>query len=132
MNNNTRRLAVAAMGFASMLGFLVGCSKSEHSVEWYVEHKAEREAKLKWCNDDMSRATDVDCLNASKAKERAMLQGPSAAESFKFNPAAVPQGDGSASSAASTPAPTPAPAKSQKSAADSFKFDPSKVPQGGK
>ncbi|MBY0365130.1 MAG: EexN family lipoprotein [Burkholderiaceae bacterium] len=129
--NKTRRTSIAALGFASMLAILAGCSKSEHSVEWYMEHKAEREEKVKWCNDDMSRATDVDCLNASKAKERAMLQGPSAADSFKFNPAAVPQGNGAGSSPASAPAPA-APAKSQKSAADSFHFDPNKVPKGGK
>ncbi len=122
------RISLAAVSFA-MFGILAGCSNSSHqTVEWYVEHKAEREAKLKWCNDDMARATDVDCLNATKAKERVMLSGPSAADSFKFNPAAVPQ---SGTPATGTPTPAQAPAKQQKSAADSFQFDPNKVPKGG-
>lgn len=116
---NIRRFSIAILCF--VFGFLAGCSKSEHTVDWYMEHKDEREAKVKWCNQDMARVSDGDCLNATKAKERSMLQGPSAADSFKFNPAAVPQGNGTST----------APAKSQKSAADTFHFDPNKVPKGG-
>lgn len=126
---STCRFSTAIVAFASMFGFMTGCSKSEQSVDWYMEHKDEREAKVKWCNEDMARAADVGCLNAMRAKERTMLQGPSAADSFKFNPAAVPQGSAEASSPAS--APPAAPVQSQKSAADSFHFDPNKVPKGG-
>ena len=60
---NMLRNFLLILGLASLVGALGGCSNSEHqTVEWYMQHQAEREAKLKWCNDDASRALDPDCM----------------------------------------------------------------------
>ena len=101
---------------------LAGCGdKSHQTVDWYKAHEAERTEKLAWCNNDAARATDVDCLNASKAKELAMLSGPGAADTFKFDKNQVPTNQ--ASSAPSTQQ-GQAPKHAGKSAADTFEFKP--------
>ncbi|PLX76767.1 MAG: hypothetical protein C0607_03650 [Azoarcus sp.] len=109
----------------AVAGVLAGCSNSSHqSVEWYMEHQAERALKLQWCNDDMARATDVDCLNATKAKERAMLSGPGAVDSFKFDADAAKQAQGTAPASPAATDVKPAPKPQGQSAADTFKFKP--------
>lgn len=92
MSQKNFRLFVIAS--VSLLGALSGCGESHQTVEWYQEHKAERDEKLQWCNDDASRVTKVDCLNAKKAKQRAMMTGPSSVESFKFDANAVKNSGG--------------------------------------
>jgi hypothetical protein len=53
---------------ASVLG-LTGCWKDHQTVEWYDQHPEEREAKLKWCAVDATRAADADCMNATKSHQ---------------------------------------------------------------
>ena len=66
---------------------MVGCSEKPKTVEWYMEHKGEREVKLKWCRDDMGRAVAVDCLNAEKAAERVVISSKkSTIDTFKYQP----------------------------------------------
>lgn len=73
---------------------LVGCSGSEQTVDWYRQHETERAEKLAWCAQSADRGLTVDCMNAAKAKELALLNGKpagqgasaAAADSFKFKP----------------------------------------------
>lgn len=81
------QISLATVGFASVLGLISGCSGSSHqTVEWYMEHKDERAAKLSWCNNDMARAVQADCLNAAKADESARIGGPSVLDNFEYIP----------------------------------------------
>jgi outer membrane lipoprotein SlyB len=121
------------LAFALAACLLAGCSGSKHeSVQWYVDHRAEREAKLKWCGDDAARAIDVDCLNANKANEQALLHGGApTAGGFQFNPGAA--GAAAGAGAASQASAGAAAVHGGGTAADSFTFDPSKAaPKGGK
>jgi hypothetical protein len=66
---------------------MAGCSEKSQTVQWYMDHKAERDTKLQWCRDDMGRAQSVDCMNAEKAVERVMLTTKkSASDTFVFDP----------------------------------------------
>ena len=50
-----------------------GCGKNEdvaHPVSWYMQHDAERQAKVAWCVDDAQRQRSPDCMNAAEAKRR--------------------------------------------------------------
>ena len=61
------------IGFCGLVAALLalgGCAKKAEeppTVSWYKEHKAEREAKDKWCIDDAARAQTADCMNAAQA-----------------------------------------------------------------
>lgn len=46
-----------------------GCWKDHKTVEWYDQHPEEREATLKWCAEDATRAADADCMNATKSHQ---------------------------------------------------------------
>lgn len=74
------RIVLAATYLAVMIGTQSGCVKAEpKTVTWYKDHDAERDAKVKWCNDDMSRGSDADCLNAKQAvslKASDPIKGP--------------------------------------------------------
>ncbi len=53
-----------------------GCGKNEdvaHPVSWYLQHDAERQAKVAWCQDDAQRQRAPDCANAAEAKRRSLL-----------------------------------------------------------
>ena len=53
-----------------------GCGKNEdvaHPVSWYLQHDAERQAKVAWCVDDAERQRTTDCMNAAEAKRRSLL-----------------------------------------------------------
>ena len=83
---NTTTLVVTATLF--VIG-LAGCSKpadAPQTVSWYGEHKTERETKVKWCSDDVTRAVTADCSNALKAQQHARLTAPGSLDSIKFDP----------------------------------------------
>lgn len=74
-----------------LLGAAAGCSRQPaeetRTVSWYMEHKAERSAKVKWCEDSADRATtSPNCLNAAEAAQKVMLQpnAPSIADGIKL------------------------------------------------
>ena len=51
---------------------MAGCEKTEvvQTVEWYKEHKAEREAVLKKCNDNPGKLMlTPNCVNAHAAAQ---------------------------------------------------------------
>ena len=78
-----------ALATLLLTGFFGGCGESHQTVEWYQEHKTERDEKLKWCREDVGHASDMDCMNARKAMQRTMISGPSAVETFHFNAGAA-------------------------------------------
>ncbi|MFN3612638.1 EexN family lipoprotein [Tepidimonas sp.] len=57
---------------AVVAAFLAGCNDTAEpvqTVEWYKEHKAEREATRKRCHDNPGQlATTPNCINADKAQ----------------------------------------------------------------
>lgn len=110
-----------------IISIMTGCSESEQTVNWYLSHKIERDAKLKWCNDDTARAMNTDCLNAIKAKELSLISGQSAVNASQSN-SAIKQ-----TNSASTPTEPPS-KQSSKAAADTFHFkpDPKLFPNTGK
>jgi hypothetical protein len=53
-----------------------GCGQheeAEHPVSWYLEHRADMEAKALWCVDDAERQRTPDCQNATEAKRRSLV-----------------------------------------------------------
>lgn len=71
------------------ISLLAACSKTpETTVDWYVAHKDERIAKVAECQRSAELAATPDCINANKAKDLVLVNknGPSASETFKFNP----------------------------------------------
>jgi hypothetical protein len=66
---------------------MTGCTEKPETIQWYMEHKAERDTKIQWCSDDTGRALSVDCMNAEKAVERVMLDSKvQTIDTFKFVP----------------------------------------------
>jgi hypothetical protein len=66
-----RKELLLITGGAVML--LHGCTKAPETaqpVSWYLEHATEREAKVRWCADDMARKDTPDCRNALEANQR--------------------------------------------------------------
>jgi hypothetical protein len=56
-------------GAALMLN-LAGCAEEVHTVEWYKEHKAERDAQLKKCDDNPGQLNNTpNCINARESIE---------------------------------------------------------------
>jgi len=61
--------AVAALSLA-------GCKEKVHTVEWFVEHKAEREAQLVKCHSNPGEmAKTPNCINATRAVNALILGG---------------------------------------------------------
>jgi hypothetical protein len=57
------------IGIFSVLTALSACSAKVQTVEWYKEHKAEREKMLAECrNNPGGRQSDPNCINASQAQ----------------------------------------------------------------
>lgn len=58
-------LAIFVIGMA-----LVGCKddKVVQTKQWYIEHDAEREARVKVCNNDAQERMTADCQNAADAQ----------------------------------------------------------------
>jgi len=57
---------------------LSGCEKTEvvQTVEWYKEHKTERETVLKKCNDNPGELQFTpNCVNANRAKQLLVWSG---------------------------------------------------------
>jgi hypothetical protein len=55
---------------------VAGCGQheeAEHPVSWYLEHRADMEAKAVWCVDDAERQRTPDCQNATEAKRRSLV-----------------------------------------------------------
>ena len=53
-----------------------GCGKredAEHPVSWYLEHRADMQAKVASCMDDAERQRTPDCQNATEAKRRSLV-----------------------------------------------------------
>lgn len=49
--------------------FLVGCKEEAKTVDWYIEHDAERQAKFEECANNPAKAEhDGDCKNAMTAE----------------------------------------------------------------
>ena len=74
-----------------LLGAAAGCSRQPaeetRTVSWYMQHKEERAAKVKWCEDSADRATtSPNCLNAADAAQKVMLQpdAKSSVDGYKF------------------------------------------------
>lgn len=55
--------------------FLAGCNgEKTNSVEYYTEHKDERNAKLQECRDNPGELKKTpNCINAAESAQRAML-----------------------------------------------------------
>lgn len=56
---------------------LSACGKESHPVDWYIDHDAERDARVKECNNDSAEAMrpGSDCVNASRASGLIMRFG---------------------------------------------------------
>lgn len=55
--------------FISLILFILSACDNPKTVSYYVEHPDEMKAKLKECNDDLTKlAKDGDCINARSAK----------------------------------------------------------------
>jgi hypothetical protein len=61
----------------AVLIFLAGCGNSYHKEDWYIQHDAEREARIKECENDPAQYLnkDSDCLNAKDARAGIFLFG---------------------------------------------------------
>jgi hypothetical protein len=85
----TIRIPLTLLAIATTSLFFTGCGQQEQpaqTVSWYKEHQAEREAKLEWCYEDVTRATtNADCLNAEQAEKMAMFDKPSTIDTFKYD-----------------------------------------------
>jgi hypothetical protein len=57
-----------------------------HTVSWYMAHKDERVAKVRWCADDAARGRAANCQNAAEADQKAMMTPnvKSSADDLKF------------------------------------------------
>lgn len=82
----SRKISRNIIFLGLLIGLVAGCSEKSQTVDWYKEHKAEMEAKIKWCSNDMARASDPDCMNAFKARTLLTLdpKTSSALDNFKF------------------------------------------------
>ena len=63
--------------FVALLGAaLIGCTEEEEVrlVDYYIEHKQEREEKLAWCKQSADRRQTVNCQNASSAQAKAKMK----------------------------------------------------------
>lgn len=55
---------------------LAGCeSGPPHDVQYYIDNPAERIELLKRCENDVRRAIEPNCENASRAAIKAMFSG---------------------------------------------------------
>lgn len=64
-----RVIRISMIVLASIIvACISGCFEDKHqTVEWYLNHKPEREAKLEACRNDAAIALTPDCLNAERA-----------------------------------------------------------------
>jgi hypothetical protein len=74
-----------------LVSALGGCAREvpaeeARTVPWYGAHKAQRDAKLKWCAEDAARQATPNCLNAGQAWHQAALSpnAKSFADGLKF------------------------------------------------
>lgn len=56
---------------------LSACGKSYHEKDWYIQHDAEREARVRECENDPAQylRQGSDCLNAKDANGAVHLFG---------------------------------------------------------
>ncbi|MBZ5763337.1 EexN family lipoprotein [Rhizobium sp. VS19-DR104.2] len=66
---------------------LAACNQhSERTKSWYLEHTAEREARVRECKNDAAQEATADCRNALDAKAQADTFGTGAAPSINVTP----------------------------------------------
>ncbi|CAD0362265.1 EexN family lipoprotein [Xanthomonas hortorum pv. pelargonii] len=65
---------------------LAACQQSDRTKSWYLEHTAEREARVVECKDDAALTVTADCQNALAAKAQAGTFGTGAARSIDVTP----------------------------------------------
>ncbi|MET3625177.1 EexN family lipoprotein [Burkholderia ambifaria] len=60
---------------------LSACGKQHQTVSWYIEHDAEREARIRECDNDSAQylSKGSDCINAKDAFSKITLYGKEAA-----------------------------------------------------
>lgn len=56
---------------------LCACGKQHQTVSWYIEHDAEREARIRECDNDSAKYMEKgsDCINAKQAVSKISLYG---------------------------------------------------------
>jgi uncharacterized lipoprotein YmbA len=56
---------------------LAACGKQHQTVSWYIQHDAERDAKIKECDNDTAQymVQGSDCMNAKNAVSKISLYG---------------------------------------------------------
>ena len=83
MNAGAARQAIAA---GVVLISLAACGSQTQPVSWYLAHREERVAKLRWCADSAEREGKPDCINAVEAEQKAMMQpnARTSADNLKF------------------------------------------------
>jgi len=77
---------------AGLLGaFVAACGEQgpppeeARTVTWYLNHKAERAEKQRWCQDDSVRWKMPNCVNAAAAEQKSMSDNkPTVADGLKF------------------------------------------------
>jgi hypothetical protein len=63
---------------AALMLNLIGCEKAEEvrTVEWYREHKAERQEQIKKCSNNPGQlAATPNCMNAGQAESLESIKG---------------------------------------------------------
>jgi hypothetical protein len=77
---------------AGLLGAIVAACgeqapppKEPRTVTWYLDHKAERVEKQRWCQDDSVRWQMPNCVNAAAAEQKSMSDNKATvADGLKF------------------------------------------------
>lgn len=65
---------------------LAACQQSDRTKSWYLEHTAEREARVVECKDDAALTATADCQNALAAKAQAETFGTGSQRSIDVTP----------------------------------------------
>ena len=53
---------------------ITACSEEVKTVDWYLENKAEREARLKKCEVTQGSKQDQNCINAGRASYKEYMK----------------------------------------------------------
>jgi hypothetical protein len=78
MKTASQRIAAGlVVGFVA--AFVAACGdqgpppEEARTVTWYLDHKAERVEKHRWCQDDSVRWQMPSCVNAAAAEQQAIM-----------------------------------------------------------
>ncbi|MDR1163585.1 MAG: EexN family lipoprotein [Candidatus Accumulibacter sp.] len=56
---------------------LIGCGEEVHTVDWYTEHKAERQERIAQCDNNPGKLDATpNCINARESLGRYSIHGP--------------------------------------------------------